>query len=65
MIPINLLINDPVIDTQNVHPLIDQIVHRTSPLRGTTVQLLISAENCPVKKDVYYVLSKWRRLDVK
>ena len=36
-IPINLVINYLVIDTQNVHPLIDQIVQRTFALRGTTV----------------------------
>ena len=37
MIPINLLIDYPVINMQKVHPLIDQIVHGTSALRGTTV----------------------------
>ena len=30
---------NPVIDTQNVHPLINQIVQQTSALRGTTVLL--------------------------
>ena len=36
MITINPLFNYPVINKQNVHPLITQIDNRTSALRGTT-----------------------------
>ena len=49
MIPINLLINYLVINTQNVHPLINQIVHRTSALRGTTVTLPRNRWHLPVQ----------------
>ena len=38
MILINTLIDYLVIDTQNGHPLIDQIVQQTSALQGTTIQ---------------------------
>ena len=43
MIPINLLINHLLIDTQNIHPLINQIIQRTSALQGTTVLFYLSA----------------------
>ena len=37
IIPINPLIDHPVIDTQNIHLPIDQIAQQTSALGGTTV----------------------------
>ena len=60
MIPINPLIDHLVIDTQNIHLLIDHIVQRTSALRGATVSICCQIEQKLTRLMVHKILRATR-----
>ena len=55
-IHINLLIKIMLINTQNVHSLIDQIIQRTSALRGTTVALKCCIDWIESAKKIWFAI---------